>query len=44
MSNTRTLAEYAIERMVQAELALQALVQEYEVARAEIERLKARVG
>ena len=44
MTNTKSLAEYAIERMVQAELALQALVQEYEVARAEIERLKTRVG
>lgn len=37
-------AEYAVERMVMADLAVQALAQEYAAALAEIERLRARVG
>jgi len=44
VTNTKSLTEHAIERMVQAELALQALAQEHEAARAEIERLRTRVG
>ena len=37
-------ADYALERISMAELAVQALAQEYAAARAEIERLTARVG